>query len=102
MPPDDFGKTLTKNEKEVIRRWVLSGAEYAQHWSFVPPTKGGVEPKINPIDHFIGKALEKQGHGFAEDADRATLARRSSLILNGLPPEPREVEAFLADNHPEA
>ena len=102
MPPEDFGKTLTKNEKEVIRKWVMSGAEYAQHWSFVSPTKADVEPKINPIDHFIGKALEKQGHGFAEDADRATLARRASLILNGLPPEPREVEAFLEDNHPEA
>ena len=102
MPPEDFGKTLTKNEKEVIRKWVMSGAEYAQHWSFVSPTKADVEPKINPIDHFIGKALEKQGHGFAEDADRATLARRASLILNGLPPEPREVEAFLADNRPDA
>ena len=102
MPPEDFGKTLTKNEKEVIRKWVLSGAEYAQHWSFVPPTKAGFEPKINPIDHFIGKDLEMQGHGFAEDADRATLARRASLILNGLPPEPKEVEAFLADNRPEA
>ena len=102
MPPEDFGKTLTKNEKEVIRKWVMSGAEYAQHWSFVSPTKAGVEPKINPIDHFIGKALEKQGHGFAEDADRATLARRASLILNGLPPELKEVEAFLADNRTEA
>jgi hypothetical protein len=94
MPPEDFGKTLTNKEKEIIRKWVLSGAEYAQHWSFVPPTKAGVEPKINPIDHFIGKDLEKQGHGFAEDADRATLARRASLILNGLPPEPKRVEAF--------
>ena len=102
MPPEDFGKTLTKNEKEVIRKWVLSGAEYAQHWSFVPPAKANVEPKINPIDHFIGKDLEKQGQGFAEDADKATLARRASLILNGLPPEPKEVEAFLADNRSDA
>ena len=65
-----------------------------------PPTKANIEPKINPVDHFIGKDLEKKGFGFAEDADRATLARRASLILNGLPPEPREVEAFLADNRP--
>jgi len=97
MPPEDFGKTLTKNEKEVIRKWVMSGAEYAQHWSFVSPAKTGVEPKINPVDHFIGKDLEKQGHGFAKDADRATLARRASLILNGLPPEPAELDAFLKD-----
>ncbi|MEC8420939.1 MAG: DUF1553 domain-containing protein [Verrucomicrobiota bacterium] len=102
MPPEDFGKTLTDKEKEVIRKWILSGAEYAQHWSFVAPTKAGVEPKNNPIDHFIGKDLEKHGHGFAEDADRATLVRRASLILNGLPPEPKEVEAFLADNRPDA
>ena len=102
MPPEDFGKTLTKNEKEVIRKWILSGAEYAQHWSFVPPTKAGIKPKINPVDHFIGKDLEKNGFGFADDADRATLARRASLILNGLPPEPKEVEAFLADNRPDA
>ena len=80
MPPEDFGKTLTDKEKEVIRKWILSGAEYAQHWSFVAPTKAGVEPKNNPIDHFIGKDLEKQGHGFAEDADRATLVRRASLF----------------------
>ena len=100
MPPEDFGKTLTDKEKDIIRKWVLSGAEYAQHWSFVPPTKANVEPKINPVDHFIGKDLEKKGFGFAEDADRATLARRASLILNGLPPEPKEVEAFLADNRP--
>ncbi|NBU86257.1 MAG: DUF1549 domain-containing protein, partial [Verrucomicrobia bacterium] len=102
MPPEDFGKTLTKNEKEVIRKWVMSGAEYAQHWSFVPPTKAEVEPKINPIDHFIGKALEKQGHGFAEDADRATLARRASLVLNGLPPEPEELKSYLEDENPDA
>ena len=57
---------------------------------------------MNPVDHFIGKDLEKKGFGFAEDADRATLARRASLILNGLPPEPKEVEAFLEDNRPDA
>ena len=44
MPPEDFGKTLSQKEKDLIRQWVLSGAEYADHWSFVPPTKEGVEP----------------------------------------------------------
>ena len=102
MPPEDFGKTLSQKEKDLIRQWVLSGAEYADHWSFVPPTKAGVEPKINPVDHFIGKGLEEQGYDFAEEADRATLARRASLILNGLPPEPEELDAFLKDNHPDA
>ena len=102
MPPEDFGKILSQKEKDIIRQWVLSGAEYADHWSFVPPTKGGVESKINPVDQFIGKDLKKQGHDFAEEADRATLARRASLILNGLPPEPEELDAFLKDNSPDA
>jgi len=66
MPPEDFGKTLSQKEKDLIRQWVLSGAEYADHWSFVPPTKGGIEPKINPVDHFIGKDLKKVGYDFAE------------------------------------
>ena len=102
MPPEDFGKTLSQKEKDLIRQWVLSGAEYADHWSFVPPTKDTVEPKINPVDHFIGKDLKKQGYDFADEADRATLARRASLILNGLPPEPEELDTFLKDNRPDA
>ena len=72
----------------------LVGGRICPALVFCSPNQGMLKPKINPIDHFIGKDLEKHGHGFAEDADRATLARRASLILNGLPPEPKEVEAF--------
>jgi hypothetical protein len=98
MPPEDFGKTLSAKEKELIRQWVLSGAEYAQHWSFVPPTKEDVKLSGNPVDHYIEQDLKRQGAGFAKEAERATLARRASLILNGLPPEPAELNAFLNDN----
>ena len=98
MPPEDFGKTLSKKEQEIIRQWVLSGAEYEEHWSFVPPTKAGVEPVGNPIDHFIDAKLKEEGTNFGKEADRATLARRASLILNGLPPEPADLDAFLKDN----
>ena len=98
MPPEDFGKTLSAKEKELIRQWVVSGAAYAQHWSFVPPIKGEVKPSGNPVDHHIEQDLKSQGTGFAKEADRATLARRASLILNGLPPEPADLQAFLKDN----
>ena len=98
MPPEDFGKTLSKKEQEIIRQWVLSGAEYEEHWSFVPPTKAGIEPVGNPIDHFIDAKLKEEGTNFGKEADRATLARRASLILNGLPPEPADLDAFLKDN----
>ena len=99
MPPEDFGKTLSKKEQEIIRQWVLSGAEYEEHWSFVPPTKAGIEPVGNPIDHFIDAKLNEEGTNFGKEADRATLARRASLILNGLPPEPEDLNAFLNDNN---
>ena len=102
MPPADFGKTLTKQEKEVIQKWILSGANYAQHWSFVTPTKEEVLPKGNPVDYYIGKSLKDEGVDFAKEADRGTLARRASLILNGLPPEPVELNSFLEDERPDA
>ena len=98
MPPEDFGKTLSKKEQEIIRQWVLSGAEYEEHWSFVPPTKAGIKPVGNPIDHFIDAKLKEESTNFGKEADRATLARRASLILNGLPPEPADLDAFLKDN----
>ena len=80
MPPEDFGKVLTAKEKNLIREWVLSGAEYAEHWSFVPPRKAEFLPKGNPVDYYIGKSLKDEGVDFAKEANRATLARRASLI----------------------
>ncbi len=56
----------------------------------------------NPIDAFIGSALQKQGLEFASEADRATLMRRAYFDLTGLPPEPAEVEAFLQSKDPQA
>ena len=101
MPPKDFDKTLTKEEKKLIREWVMSGGEYARHWAFVPPRKN-LEPKGNPIDSFIERKLGKIDGALSEQADRATLARRSSLTLNGLPPEPNLLEDFLQDKRPDA
>src|SRR5437870_2282312 len=54
----------------------------------------------NPIDAFILKKLEPLGLSLSAEADRATLMRRAYLDLTGLPPEPAEVEAFLASRDP--
>ncbi|HZL36267.1 MAG TPA: DUF1549 and DUF1553 domain-containing protein [Tepidisphaeraceae bacterium] len=77
-------------------------------WSFVP-VKNPASPKTrdggwcrNDIDHFILAKLESEGLGPAAQADRATLIRRATFDLIGLPPTPTEVEAFVGDSRPHA
>lgn len=108
MPPPDSGKVLRPEQIEVLKVWIEQGAEYAPHWAFVPPERPPL-PKVsreewvrNPIDRFILARLEAEGLAPAAEADRATLLRRLSLDLVGLPPEPVEIDAFLADTSPAA
>ena len=51
----------------------------------------------NAIDHFILARLEAAGLQPTREADKATLVRRLTLDLTGLPPTPAEIDAFLAD-----
>ncbi|HTU23595.1 MAG TPA: DUF1553 domain-containing protein [Gemmataceae bacterium] len=108
MPPRKTKKHLTDAQKEILKRWIASGAEYQAHWSFIAP-KRSTPPAVknrswirNPIDRFILAELEKRGLPPAPEADRRTLARRVSLDLTGLPPEPADVEAFVNDKRPGA
>ncbi|MGL5096617.1 MAG: DUF1549 domain-containing protein, partial [Planctomycetia bacterium] len=108
MPPPESHKKLTDAQKDLLRRWIAQGAEYQPHWSFLPakrPAPPAVKNEAwvrNPIDRFILAELEKQGLTPAPEADRRTLARRLSLDLVGLPPEPALVEAFVSDAAPDA
>jgi hypothetical protein len=79
-----------------------------KHWAFVPPQRQ-VVPAVkesswarNPIDRFILARLEQEGLTHAPEADRATLLRRLSFDLTGLPPSLREQREFLSDTSPEA
>ncbi len=108
MPPAETKKTLTKEEKQKLSDWVKQGAEYQLHWSFIPPRRPEL-PQLknskwvrNPIDAFVLAQLEAAGLIPAPEADRRTLARRASLDITGLPPEPKLVEAFLKDQSPNA
>ena len=100
MPPVDAEKQLTETERNLITRWVRGGGEYARHWAFVPPMKHATDKKN--IDDFILAKLNANKVGFQPEADPVTLARRVALVLTGLPPEPGDLEAFLADENPGA
>jgi hypothetical protein len=108
MPPVFSHKTLTPDQKEVLRRWVAQGATWKDHWAFVAPVKPPL-PAVkdaqwvrNPIDQFILAKLEAANLQPAPEADRHTLIRRVTLDLTGLPPTPDEVKAFLKDKSPDA
>ncbi len=96
MPPPDDHDALKKSEIELLRRWITEGAEYQEHWSFIPPTRPGIPPG-NSIDHFVRAQLAEEKLSPAKPANRNTLIRRVSLDLTGLPPSPKEVDAFLND-----
>ena len=103
MPPPKSKKTLTDKQKDLLKRWVASGADYQPLWSFIPPKRSAL-PQVkdktwgrNPVDDFILAKLEASGLPPAPEADRPTLARRAALDLTGLPPEPAAVEAFVKD-----
>src|SRR5688572_30799738 len=79
-----------------------------KHWAFIPPRAPEL-PNVrddhwvqNPIDRFILARLEQEKIAPAREADRATLIRRLSFDLTGLPPAFEEVRAFANDRHPDA
>ena len=97
MPPTDAEKQLTAEEKQLLSRWIEQGGKYEKHWAFVSPWASLSpdelkQPNSNAIDTFIHRRMKKQNVDFAPEADLATLARRASLILTGLPPEPERIE----------
>ena len=108
MPPPKSGPRLTPAQIGTLRRWIAEGAEYAQHWAYVKPTrptppavKDATWP-INDIDRFVLARLEQEGLHPTPPADRYALIRRLSLDLTGLPPTIEEADRFAADTRPDA
>jgi len=109
MPPDKDGKPLTADEKAILRQWISEGAEYQGHWAFLKPERSPVpkitDPKFpirNEIDSFIAERLQEENLSPSPETDRATLLRRVSLDLTGLPPTLEEISAFEKDTSPKA
>ena len=76
---------------------------HSEHWAYVAPKKpplpsvAGEQWPINGIDFFVLARLESEGVQPSPDAGRATLLRRLTFDLTGLPPTPAEAQAFLTD-----
>ena len=102
--PETAGAT-TKKASEARSRDPESKPRF---WSFrqvstVPvPAVRDTAQRQSPIDSFLLSELEKNGLSPAEPADRRTLLRRATFDLIGLPPTPEEIDAFLADESPDA
>ena len=103
MPPPEIDKPLTSLQKDLLQRWIDEGANYEPHWSFIapirrdPPTVQQTEWPRNEIDHFVLARIESEGLHPAPEAELATLIRRLSLDLTGLPPTPVDVDSFVAE-----
>jgi hypothetical protein len=119
-------KKLSAADVAVIEAWVAGGARTARpepadpsatviteeeraFWAFGPiknppvPIAPVASESRTAIDAFLWTAIREQGlAGFAPEADRATLIRRVSFDLTGLPPTPDEVRAFVDDPLPDA
>ncbi len=103
MPPREEVRQLTPLEISKIRDWILQGANWQPHWSFVPlrrpalPKNDNASWTLGPIDRYIGQRMVEAGLQPAETADKATLLRRVTLDLTGLPPTLKELDTFLQD-----
>jgi hypothetical protein len=104
MPPE--GPRLTAAEVTLLERWIVAGAEWQAHWAFRPlerpPLPPAAAPAMNPIDAFIDAGLAARGLPRSPAADKATLLRRATYGVTGLPPTEQEMREFLADESPGA
>ncbi|MBI1373599.1 MAG: DUF1549 domain-containing protein [Phycisphaera sp.] len=118
MPPK--GERLTAKQIGVLRAWIDQGANWPAeadaaadtrptHWSLLPlhnspapQVKQQQDRVLTPIDAFVIAKLQEKGFKLSPPADKRTLIRRVTFDLTGLPPTPAEVDAFIADDSPQA
>jgi hypothetical protein len=103
MPPE--GPGLTETQVHLVREWIQQGAEYREHWAFLPlsnprvpaVTVGDSGHPFNEIDAFIQHRLDQQSLPKASAADPRALIRRLYFDCLGVPPTFDTVESFAAE-----
>jgi len=104
MPPPDARSSLTTEQKQLLTQWIKAGADFQQHWSFQPVKQEITKPhrsdkwSRNPIDYYIYNRLRSEGLHPSAPADKATLLRRISFDLTGLPPKLDDAKRILAED----
>lgn len=100
MPPESAKRPLTDVQKQILQRWIEQGAEFSEHWAFVPPVRPETPAAktsdwaTSPIDHFILHKLEANGMKPSPQASPMIWLRRVTLDLTGLPPTLDEQTEF--------
>lgn len=109
---------LSKEEINLLRKWIKQGAEWGEHWAYTPLAAvnvpkpqgklGGLLPAKksnwvkNDIDYYILDKLNQEKLHPSPEADKRTLLRRVSLDLIGLPPSENLKNQFIKDESPKA
>ncbi|MFG0333996.1 MAG: DUF1549 domain-containing protein, partial [Maioricimonas sp. JB049] len=107
-PPDSNYERLTAEQIDILRRWIEQGAEWEQHWAFIPPERPELPDVPNAdrpqtgLDHFELRRMREKGLAPNPEASKEALLRRVTLDLTGLPPTIEEIDAFLGDDSPNA
>tara|TARA_B100000282_G_C31737975_1_gene494592 strand:+ start:376 stop:2640 length:2265 start_codon:yes stop_codon:yes gene_type:complete len=108
MPPPESNLILTDHEKSILEKWIIQGAEWKKHWSYIKPILPSV-PEVknkdwvnNPIDNFILKNIEYNQLNISNKEEKEILIRRVYFDLIGLPPSVEEIDNFLNDNSEKA
>ena len=107
MPTPESKLLLTNKEKAIILKWIDQGAQWKDHWAFIPPEVNKTnniltKKESNPIDFFIENKLNENGLTFSEPAIKERLIRRVYFDLTGLPPSIEDVNNFKNDESPKA
>lgn len=111
---------LSQDEVKILKQWINEGAAWETHWAYkrvekpdVPSLRafsnlfGLLEDSAqswakNEIDYFVLQKLKEKGLSFSPEVSKATLIRRVSLDLTGLPPTENQVRDFERDTSPRA
>ncbi len=111
MPPVSTGKTLSAEQKQILKQWIGEGAKYSSHWAFQPIASAqemlktipaAESPDASVVDRFLLQRLHAAGLEYSPEISRAQFIRRATFDLIGLPPTWSEVEAYVNDASPDS